>query len=109
MPTVILDTDFLSSFLKIERCYLVQTLYQVEQALIPIAVHRELARTDLLQKLLAVRWIKVSETVVNIPAFLLACKMSNLIGPEQMMRIIQDLNDRDYYRFKAGVRDLLLG
>ena len=60
MPTVILDTDFLSSFLKIDRCSLIQTFYQVDQALIPAAVHRELARTDLLTPLLAIRWISVS-------------------------------------------------
>jgi hypothetical protein len=50
----------------------------------------------------------VSVTVVNIPAFLLACKMSGLVGPEQMIQIIQDLKDKDYYKFKSSVRDLLL-
>jgi predicted nucleic acid-binding protein len=161
MPTVIFDTDFLSSFLKIDRCGLIRTFYQVDQAFIPAAVHRELARTDLLTHLLAIRWISlpaaepspdetllqdatfqtlgageracislartlpdavllmsdnqarqfarsVSVTVVNIPAFLLACKMSGLVGPEQMIQIIQDLKDKDYYKFKSSVRDLLL-
>jgi hypothetical protein len=63
MPTVILDTDFLSSFLKIGRCDLICLLYQIEQATIPTAVHRELARTTLLPQLLAVPWISV--TTVN--------------------------------------------
>lgn len=161
MPTLILDTDFLSSFLKIDRCQLIQDFYRVEQALIPTAVHRELAQTDLLADLLVIRWISVSTaelppdealsqnpsfralgageqacillartlpdaillmsdnkarrfarsagvTVVNIPAFLLASKKSGLIAPEQMVEIIQDLREKDYYRFKASVRDLLL-
>lgn len=139
MPTVILDTDFLSSFLKIGRCDLIRQLYQVEQATIPTAVHRELAQTTLLPRLLAILWITVTteipstdETlvqdstfqtlgsgeqecillaralpdavllisdnkarqfarlqgtvVVNIPAFLLACKMAVLVSPEQMVR-----------------------
>jgi predicted nucleic acid-binding protein len=60
MPTLIFDTDFLSSFLKIDRCDLIRSFYQVEQALIPAAVHRELAQTDLLTSLLATGWIHVS-------------------------------------------------
>ena len=76
MPTVILDTDFLSSFLKIDRCDVIRHLYQVEQAVIPTAVHRELARTSLLPQLLTISWIRVStvepspdETVLQEPTF----------------------------------------
>jgi predicted nucleic acid-binding protein len=58
MPTIILDTDWLSSFLKIGRCDLIRSLYQVEQVIIPTAVHRELAQTDLLALLPAVPWIR---------------------------------------------------
>lgn len=161
MPTVILDTDFLSSFLKIGRCDLIQSLYQVEQAIIPTAVHRELAQTDLLMLLLANRWINIPPvepppdetllqdsifqalgageqacillartlsdvvllvsdnkarqfarslgiTVVNIPAFLLACKMAGLISPGEMAPIIEDLKAKDFYEFRSEVRDLLL-
>lgn len=161
MPTVILDTDFLSSFLKIGRCDLIRSLYQVDQALIPVAVHRELAQTDLLPQLLAVPWIVVSTveqppdqtvaqnsalqtlgageqecvalarvrpdtvllmndnrarqfarslgvTVVNIPAFLLACKMAALVGPEQVAQIIDDLKSKDYYELRPEVRRALL-
>jgi hypothetical protein len=60
MPTIILDTDFLSSLLKIDRCDLIRTLYQVDRVYIPAAVHRELARTDLLTRLLEIPWIDVS-------------------------------------------------
>jgi predicted nucleic acid-binding protein len=59
MPTILLDTDFLSSFLKIDRCDLIRSLYQVEEAFIPAAVHRELAPTDLLTQLLSIPWIRV--------------------------------------------------
>ena len=76
MPTIILDTDFLSSFLKIERCDLIKSLYQVERMLIPVAVHRELAQTDLLAPLLATDWIGVpsaeplsDETLLQDPTF----------------------------------------
>jgi predicted nucleic acid-binding protein len=89
MPTVILDTDFLSSFLKIGRCNLIRSFYQVEQAIIPAAVHRELAQTDLLTSLLA-------------------CKMTGLVDPERMAQIIQDLRDKDFYLFKSEVHDALL-
>jgi len=161
MPTIILDTDFFSSFIKIGRCDLIRSLYQIEQAFIPAAVHRELAHTDLLMSLLAIPWITVllakplldeallrdatfqvlgtgeqecialaraqaeavllmsdntarrfaqslGITVINIPAFLLACKMAGLVNPEQMAQVIQDLRDKDFYRFKSEIRDVLL-
>jgi predicted nucleic acid-binding protein len=76
MPTVILDTDFLSSLLKIGHCDLVRQLYQIEGATIPTAVHRELAQTSLLPQLLAIPWITVTtvapsvdETLVQDPTF----------------------------------------
>ena len=46
--------------------------------------------------------------VVNIPAFLLACKMANLVSPAQMEQIIRDLRTKDFYTFQAEIRDLLL-
>ena len=161
MPTILLDTDFLSSSLKIERCDLIRSLFQVEQAFIPAAVHRELAETDLLTQLLAIPWISVwpeeppsdgdssqdpgfealgageqacillarsvadailltsdnvarryaqsqGIVVVNIPAFLLACKLAGLVKLEQMIRITEDLKVLDFYEFRVEVRDLLL-
>jgi predicted nucleic acid-binding protein len=70
MPTIILDTDFLSSFLKISSCDLVRLLYQVDQAIIPAAVHRELAQTTLLSLLLAIPWITVMTEVPSIDEML---------------------------------------
>jgi hypothetical protein len=31
-----------------------------------------------------------------------------LVEPEQMLQIIQDLKEQDYYKFKTSVRELLL-
>ncbi len=141
---------------------LIESLYQIEEAFIPAAVHRELAQTDLLRRLLAIPWISVwpeeprpsdegwlqdpsfealgtgeqacillarsmadavlltsdnvvrryaqsqGIVVVNIPAFLLACKMAGLVEPKQMARIIEDLKVNDFYEFRAEVRELLL-
>lgn len=160
MTTIVLDTDFLSSFLKIQRCDLIRSFYLVEQAYIPTAVHRELAQTDLLKQLVAHRWIVLAPVepsadrtlensrfqslgqgeqdcillartlpdavllindnqarrfartlgldAVSIPAFLLACKMAGLVNADEMVRIISDLKDKDFYEFKAEIRDLLL-
>ena len=161
MPTVILDTDFLSSFLKIDRCDLIRSLFQVEEAFIPAAVFRELAQTDLLTQLLACSWIHVwphepppdtgllqdaqfevlgageqacillakhagdsvvlmSDNlargyarsqgigVVNIPAFLLACKTVGLIERRLMSDVVAELKAKDFYEFRADVRKMLL-
>ena len=80
MPTIILDTDFLSSFLKIGRCDLIPLLYQVEQAVIPTAVHRELAQTDLLPQLLAIPWINVSTVEQSLDETLLQDSTFQALG-----------------------------
>jgi len=57
--TIICDTDFLSSLLKIERLELVKDLFKEENMYIPIAVLGEIAKTDLITDLLDKNWIKV--------------------------------------------------
>lgn len=57
--TIICDTDFLSSLLKIERLELVKDLFKEENLYIPIAVLGEIAKTDLITDLLDRNWIKV--------------------------------------------------
>lgn len=53
-PLIILDTDFLSVFLKKIECLpLIRALYQVITVSIPSAVYQEMALTDLLPRLLA--------------------------------------------------------
>ena len=47
--TIICDTDFLSSFLKIERLELVKDLFKEENLYIPVAVFSEIAKTDLIE------------------------------------------------------------
>lgn len=161
MPTLIFDTDFLSSFLQIGHCELIREFYQVDQAWVPAAVYRELAQTDLLTRLLAVPWLSVppiepppnefllqnsafqslgageracitlayeqtntvvlmsdnkarlfarslSIDVINIPTFLLACKIVGLVDIKTMTQIIKDLKDKDFYEFKKDVRNELL-
>ncbi|NTU62171.1 MAG: hypothetical protein HGB05_01920 [Chloroflexi bacterium] len=161
MTTIIIDTDFLSSLLKIGQSELIRSFYATAPIRIPIAVHRELARTNLLPALLALKWIEVDPsevqpnepllsnptfrdlgageqacivlarattagvilmsdnkaraftqslgvTVVNLPAFLLACKIAGLLDRAAMAQIIQDLKDQDFYEFKADIRATLL-
>ncbi len=47
-------------------------------------------------------------TVVNILAFLLACKMAGLLTPQVIATIIQELKDKDFYEFRTTVRAELL-
>jgi predicted nucleic acid-binding protein len=47
-------------------------------------------------------------TVVNIPAFLLACRMATLVSIEQMEQIVEDLSVRDHYAFRPEILQLLL-
>jgi len=161
MTTIILDTDFLSSFLKIERLGLVKAFFQVESLHVPSAVYREIAHTDLLPRLLAIKWIVVRQAnkvayealyhdeafaalgegeqesmllaldstdavlmmsdnqarrvarthgirVLNIPAFLRACKMAGMIERKEIAQIIRNLKEKDYYKFKHEVREALL-
>ncbi len=161
MTTILIDTDFLSSVLKIGHSDLIRSFYATANIRIPIAVYRELARTNLLPDLLAIKWIEVDPfevlpnepllgnptfrdlgtgeqacivlaratadsvvlmsdnkarafaqslgvTVVNLPAFLLACKLAKLLDRAEMAQVIQDLKDKDYYEFKADIRVVLL-
>jgi predicted nucleic acid-binding protein len=161
MTTVIIDTDFLSSVLKIGYSDLIRAFYTAADVRIPIAVYRELARTDLLPTLLAINWLEIDPvelfpnepllenpifrdfgageqscmilaramadsvvlmsdnkaralaqslgiTVVNLPAFLLACKTAGLVNRTEMVQVIQGLKDKDYYEFKTEIRAALL-
>ena len=58
---IICDTDFLSSFLKIDRLELVKDLFKEENLYTPIAVLGEIAKTDLITDLLNKEWIKVKK------------------------------------------------
>ena len=158
---VILDADFLSAFLKIERLPLLLTFYQVERLCVPSTVYRELAVTSLLPLLLAISWIGVEDptlerlqsvagdeafgvlgtgeqaaialaldypgsvllsndrqvqrlatgrgvTVINIPAFLLACKLAGLLDRVALAEITAALQAKDHYGFRRDILKLLL-
>ncbi|HYU32277.1 MAG TPA: hypothetical protein VEW48_08945 [Thermoanaerobaculia bacterium] len=57
--SVVLDSDFLSAFLKIDRLPLVRSFYQAEHLLIPPSVYREVSLTSLLQRLADIPWLRV--------------------------------------------------
>lgn len=59
MAIIILDADFLSSFLKIGRLSLVSGFYANSKVLITPAVYREVALTPLLGSLLAITWLQM--------------------------------------------------
>ena len=46
--------------------------------------------------------------VLNIPAFLLACKDVGLLNREDIATIIRDLKDKDYYEFSEEERSRLI-
>jgi predicted nucleic acid-binding protein len=56
---IVLDSDFLSAFLKIERLPLVRDFFGADVLFVPPAVYREISLTDLLSRLIAISWIQV--------------------------------------------------
>jgi len=157
--SIILDTDFLSAFLKVGRLFLVKDFYQVEFLLVPPAVHRELSATSLNEDLAKLSWVQVKAPspgwdlsspseflllgageqqaialarqsdqalvlsndnsarglaqrlgvqAIDIPGFLLACKISGFLGREALHELIRDLQEKDRYGFRKEVLDRLL-
>lgn len=158
---IILDTDFLSAFLKIGHLGTVRDFYKVDYLLVPTAVYREISQTDLLPVLLkdpgiqvqisdhavvrsllqdkailrlgpgeqeaialaierkeAVLLINDNKAVkeatrlgiqtVDIPTFLFACKLSGFLDFPNLLRMVTALEEKDRYKFRKDVRDLLL-
>ena len=56
---VVIDTDFLSSFLKIDRIGIIKEFFNVESVSIPVAVFTEIGKTDLVDILVGTDWIKI--------------------------------------------------
>ena len=46
--------------------------------------------------------------VVNIPAVLLACKQMKIFNKEDIVAIIRDLKEKDYYEFSEEERNRLI-
>ena len=158
---IVIDTDFLSSFLKIGRVNLVKDFFNVDYISIPLAVFTEIGKTDLVDKLIETDWIKIRTvkkrdyadldskvfdalgageqecmmlckgskkhillindkkarqiatssgiSVLNISAFLLACKRSNYLDNDEISKIIVDLKEKDYFEFsKDDLENLIL-
>lgn len=57
--SIVLDSDFLSAFLKINRLFLVRDFYQVEALLVPPAVYREVSLTRHLAVLAGLSWLRI--------------------------------------------------
>lgn len=53
--------------------------------------------------------MRLGVDVVNIPAFLLACKQAGLLDREGLSGLIDDLREKDFYGFRQDDLDLLLG
>lgn len=64
-PRVILDSDFLSAFLKIGRLDLIRELFAVDALLVPPAVYREVSATHLLSDLAAASWVRIEAPDIN--------------------------------------------
>ena len=158
---IVIDTDFLSSFLKIGRVNLVKDFFNVDYISIPLAVFTEIGKTDLVDKLIETDWIKIRTvkkldyadldskvfdalgageqecmmlckgskkhillindkkarqiatssgiSVLNISAFLLACKRSNYLDNDEISKIIVDLKEKDYFEFsKDDLENIIL-
>ena len=158
---IVIDTDFLSSFLKIGGVRLVKDFFNVDCVSIPLAVFTEIGKTDLVDKLIETDWIKIKTvknrnyadlnskefdalgageqkcmmlckdsqkhillindkkarqlatgsgiSVLNISAFLLACKRSNYLDNDEMSTIIDNLKEKDYFEFgKDDLENLIL-
>ena len=158
---IIIDTDFLSSLLKINRLEIVRDLFKEENVHIPVAVLNEVAKTELIADLVSKDWVKVRKVkeedlrkmerdkefanlgsgekecivlckqirgsillisdnkaskiankndimVLNIPAVLLACKQMKILNIEDIVAIIRDLKEKDYYEFSEEERNRLI-
>jgi predicted nucleic acid-binding protein len=156
---IILDTDFLSAFLKIERLDLVRDFYGVEILLVPPGVYREASQTSLVTSLSRLPWILVEISpdpgnassdpafqalgrgereaillarqyqdslllmndlkaqrvaqrlginTVDIPAFLLSCKLSGFSDQKQIRELVAALQEKDRYGFRRQTLDRLL-
>ena len=66
MTRVVLDADFISSFLKIGRLPLIQDYYRTDILLIPPAVRREVGWTQLSATLENLAWVRVEAPDVEI-------------------------------------------
>lgn len=77
---IVFDSDFLSSFLKIERSHWVREFYQVETVAIAPAVYREIALTRLAPLLAAISWVQIQAPTIAAIEHLHSYTEYNLLG-----------------------------
>ncbi|MDO8726134.1 MAG: hypothetical protein Q7J35_08710 [Candidatus Methanoperedens sp.] len=122
---VIIDSDFLSSFLKIGKLALIKDFFKVEKLYIPVAVFSEISRTKLVKHVLDVKYLQI-ETIEekSIENFdrdfdnlgngekecIALCKKfkKSMFLTSDKKAIIKDLKIKDYYEFSDDMRKRLL-
>lgn len=95
MVRVVVDTDFLSAFLKTESLDLVRDYFRVEKLILPGAVYREVAVTSLLPRLAATAWLelrRVDREVVEAAATATRSEFADLgAGEREAIALAADL------------------
>lgn len=92
---IVVDADFLSSFLKIGRLYLIPQFYQVENVVIAPAVYREVALTRLVSNLSAHMWVQIQAPILTAIEQLRAHAEYNQLGAGEQESIALSLHVRD--------------
>ena len=118
---IVSDTDFLSSFAKIDELNLVFKVFKAKEIVITEAVYDELKESPLFDLLLpykakllmndkvAGRYAeKVGVKVIDIPAFLFYCKEKKILNNSQLKTIILNLKAKDFYEFDNQIIETLL-
>ena len=122
---IISDTDFLSSLLKISRLEIARDLFNEENVHIPVAVLNEVAKTELITDLLSKDWIRVRKVkegdlrkmerdkeFANLGSgekeCIVLCKQMRILNKDDIVAIIRDLKEKDYYEFSEEERNRLI-
>ncbi|MFL6203546.1 MAG: hypothetical protein ACJ76J_30635 [Thermoanaerobaculia bacterium] len=96
---VVLDTDFLSAFLKIGRLALVRDFYGADSLLVPSAVLHEVSSTPLFAELNQLPWIRVVTPESSPPALQgLGAGEREAIGLAQQVKTLVLTNDNQARR-----------
>ena len=92
---VVLDTDFLSAFLKIDQLPLVRESLGVDEFLIPPAVLREIGQANLLPRIVDMPWIVVQSPDTTKAQALRFEDLSSGLGPGEREAIAICLERQD--------------
>jgi len=92
---VLVDTDFLSALLKIERLELVRDFYGVDELTVPTAVYREISATDLMEPLSNLPWLAVRSPEQTLYDRLMAMPDLVHLGNGEMQAIALALEQKE--------------